>query len=95
MLGEQPDDDAHDVMDETHPACDPAHRPRELDRIAAQRIGRGGQAPSLLGVGHHRFEGVELTRKPAARQSGSRLKVVWLSGQYQRAMCVPRGVLRV
>ena len=30
----------------------------------------------------------------AARQSGSRLKVVWLSRQYQRAMCVPRGVLR-
>ena len=30
----------------------------------------------------------------AARQSGSRLKVVWLSGQYQRAICVPRGVLR-
>ena len=30
----------------------------------------------------------------AARQSGSRLKVVWLSGQYQRAMRVPRGVLR-
>ena len=51
-------------MDETHPACDPAHRPRELDRIAAQRIGRGGQAWGLLGVGHHRFEGVELTRKP-------------------------------
>ena len=63
-IGEQPDDDAQDVMDETHPACDPAHRPRELDRIAAQRIGRGGQAWGLLGVGHHRFEGVELTRKP-------------------------------
>ena len=30
----------------------------------------------------------------AARQSGSRLKVVWLSGQYQRAIFVPRGVLR-
>ena len=32
--------------------------------------------------------------KRAARQSGSRLKVVWLSRQYQRAICVPRGVLR-
>ena len=30
----------------------------------------------------------------AARQSGSRLNVVWLSGQYQRAMRVPGGVLR-
>ena len=30
----------------------------------------------------------------AARQSGSRLNVVWLSGQYQRAIRVPDGVLR-
>ena len=30
----------------------------------------------------------------AAKQSGSRLNVVWLSGQYQRAMRVPGGVLR-
>ena len=30
----------------------------------------------------------------AARQSGSRLNVVWLSGQYQRAIRVPGGVLR-
>ena len=30
----------------------------------------------------------------AARQSDSRLKVVWLWGQYQRAIRVPRGVLR-
>ena len=30
----------------------------------------------------------------AARQSGSRLKVVWLSGQYQRATRTPCGVLR-
>ena len=43
-LGEQADDDAQDVMDEAHPALDPAHRARELDRIAAQLIGRGGQA---------------------------------------------------
>ena len=51
-------------MDETHPALDPAHRPRELDRIAAQRIGRGGQARGLLGVGHHRLDLVQLARKP-------------------------------
>ena len=31
----------------------------------------------------------------AAKQSGSRLKVMWLSGQYQRAMRVPRGALGV
>jgi len=30
----------------------------------------------------------------AARQSGRRLNVVWLSGQYQRAIRVPGGVLR-
>ena len=34
-IGEQPDDDRQDVMDEAHPALDPAHRARELDRIAA------------------------------------------------------------
>ena len=56
-----------DVMDEAHPALDPAHRARELDRIAAQLIGRGGQARGLLGVGHHRFEGVELARQPCGQ----------------------------
>ena len=30
----------------------------------------------------------------AAKQSGSRLKVVWLSRQYQRAICVPAGLRR-
>ena len=30
----------------------------------------------------------------AARQSGSRLKVVWLCGQYQRAIKTPAGLLR-
>ena len=38
LFGEEPDDDRQDVMDETDPALDPAHRPRELDRIAAQII---------------------------------------------------------
>ena len=80
-------------MDETHPALDPAHRPREFDRVAAQLIGRR-QTRGLLGVGHHRFEGASSPGSRAARQSGSRLKVVWLSRQYQRAICVPRGVLR-
>ena len=66
-LGEQPDDDPQDVMDQTHPAPDPAHRPRELDRIAAQRIGRRGQARGPLGVGHHRFDLVQLARKPCGQ----------------------------
>ncbi len=43
LLGEQPHDDAKDVMDQTHPALHPAHRTRELDRIAAQRIARRGR----------------------------------------------------
>ena len=67
LLGEQPDDDAQDMMDEADPALDPAHRPRELDRVAAQLIGRGGQARGLLGVGHHRFELVQLARKPCGQ----------------------------
>ena len=32
--------------------------------------------------------------KPSGQAVGQQLKVVWLSGQYQRAMRVPRGVLR-
>ena len=35
VLGQQPDDDGQDVVDKKDPARDPAHRPRELDRIAA------------------------------------------------------------
>ena len=66
-IGEQADDDAQDVMDEAHPALDPAHRARELDRIAAQLIGRGGQARGVLGVRHHRFEGVEFTGQPCGQ----------------------------
>ena len=54
-------------MDHTHPALDPAHRPRELDRIAAKRIGCRGQARGLLGVGHHLFDLVELPRKPGGQ----------------------------
>ena len=67
LVGEQPDDDAQNVMDQTHPALDPAHRPRELDRIAAQRIARRGQAQGLLGVGHHLFDLVQLPRKPCGQ----------------------------
>ena len=70
LLGEQPNDDAKDVMDQTHPALDPAHRPRELDRIAAQRIARRSQARGLLGVGHYLFDLVELPRKPCGQTIG-------------------------
>ena len=54
-------------MDETHPARDPAHRPRKLHRIAPERIARRGQARSLLGVGHHLFDLVQLPRKPGGQ----------------------------
>ena len=57
-------------MDETDPALDPAHRPRELDRVAAQLVGRGGQTRGLLGMRHHRFEGVELARQPRGQTVG-------------------------
>ena len=67
LLRQQPDDDAKDVMDETHPARDPAHRPRKLHRIAPERIARRGQARSLLGVGHHLFDLVQLPRKPGGQ----------------------------
>ena len=63
-VGEQADDEGQNVMDQTHPALDPAHRPRQLDRIAAQRIARRGQARRLLGVGHHLFDLVQLPGKP-------------------------------
>ena len=69
-LGEQPHDDAKDVMDQTHPALHPAHRTRELDRIAAQRIARHGQARGPLGVDHHRFELVEGAGQPRRQTIG-------------------------
>ena len=82
-------------MDKTDPVLDPAHRPRKLDRVAAQLIGRGGQARGACSA--YATTASTVSSSPgsrAARQSGSRLKVVWLSGQYQRAMRVPRGLLR-
>ena len=95
-LGEEPDDDRQDVMDETHPALDPAHRPRELDRVAAQRIGCGGQARGLLGVGHHRLDVIELTRKPRGQtvrqqaEGGVAVATVPASD-----LCPARGLARV
>ena len=82
-------------MDQPHPALDPAYRAREPHRVAAQRIGRCAltlAAPSACATTASSVSSSPGNR--AARQSGSRLKVVWLSGQYQRAICVPRGVLR-
>ena len=83
-------------MDETDPALDPAHRPRELDRVAAQLIGRGGQTRGLLGVGHHRFDLVKLTRKPCGQtvrqqaEGGVALTTVPASD-----LCPARGLARV
>ena len=95
-FGEESDDDAQDVMDETNPALDPAHRPRELDRVAAQRIGRGGQTRGLLGMRHHRFDLVKLTRKPCGQtvrqqaEGGVAVATVPASN-----LCPARGLARV
>ena len=94
--GSSPMTIAQDVMDETHPALDPAHRPREFDRVAAQLIGRGGQTRGLLGVGHHRFEGVELARQPCGQtvrqqaEGGVAVATVPASN-----LCPARGLARV
>ena len=83
------------VVDGALRRLDPAHRPWELDRVAAQRIGRGGHTRGLLGVGHHRFEGIKLTGKASGQTVRQQAEGGgWLSRQYQRAICVPRGVLR-
>ena len=96
LFGQQPDDDTQDVMDETDPALDPAHRARELDRVAAKRIGHGGQALRLLGVGYHRLDLVELARKPRGQtvrqpaEGGVALTTVPASD-----LCPTRGLARV
>ena len=95
-FGEEPDDEAHDGMDETSPALDPAHRPWELDGVAVQRIGRGGHTRGLLGVGHHRFEGIELTGKASGQtvrqQAESGVAVATVPAS---ALRPARGVARV
>ena len=79
-------------MDELHPALDPAHRAREFDCIGAPFLGRGGQTRGVLGVRHHRFDLVQLARKPGGQtawqpaEGGVALEAV-------RAIRVPRGVL--
>ena len=69
-LGKQADDDRQDVMDQPDPALDPAHRSRELDRIAAQRIARRAAARGLLGVRHHLFDLIEGAREPCGQAIG-------------------------
>ena len=62
-----------------------------LDGCAALSV----SAQTKRGSGRHGvLQFGERARQPRPRQSGSRLKVVWLSGQYQRAIRVPVGVLR-
>ena len=96
VLGEQPDDDGQNVMDQTHPALDPAHRARELDRIAAQRIGRRAQARGLLGVRHHRFEGIEGARKPSGQTVGQQAEGGVTFGAVPASdACSARGLARV
>ena len=96
LLRQQADDDAQDVVDQAHPALDPAHRARELDRVGAQRIGRGAEARRLLGVGHHRFKGVELTGQPSGQavrqqtEGGVALRTVPASN-----VCPARSLARV
>ena len=84
------------TMDQTHPALDPAHRARELDRIAAQRIGRRAQARGLLGVRHHRFEGIEGARKPSGQTVGQQAEGGVTFGAVPASdACSARGLARV
>ena len=80
VFGEQPDDDAQDVMDETHPALDPAHRARELDRIAASSLAAAARLGASSAWATTCSTSSNSPGNRAARHSGSRLKVVWLSG---------------
>ena len=96
MLGQQSDDDAQDVMDKTHPASDPAHRARELDRIGAQPIGRRAQARGLLGGDDDRFDPIESTGQPSGQAVGQQAE----GGVALRAVpasdaCPARGLARV
>ena len=65
------------------------------NRIAAKLVGRRGQARGCSAWATTRSRVSSSPGSRAARHSGSGLKVVWLSGHYQRATLVSRGVLRV
>ena len=52
LLGEQADDDAQDVVNEPHPALNPAHRSGELDRVTDTR--RGAVCRMHAGLGRIR-----------------------------------------
>ena len=83
-------------MDQPDPALDPAHRSRELDRIAAQRIARRAAARGLLGVRHHLFDLIEGAREPCGQAIGQQAE----GGVALRAVpasdsCPARGLARV
>ena len=93
-VGKQSDDDHQDVMNPLHPAPHPSHRARKCDRIGAKRVRRCEKARARSACATTSSSSSNVPGSRAARKSGNRLNVVWLWGQYQRAMRVPRGVLR-
>ena len=105
VLGEQPDDDPQDVMDQPDPALDPAHRSRELDRVGAQRIARRAQARGLLGVRHqassrsernHLFDLIEGAREPCGQAIGQQAEGGVAFGAVPASdSCPARGLARV
>ena len=83
-------------MDKTDPALDPAHRSREFDRIAAQRIGRGGAARGLLGGDDDRFERIECPGQPRSQAVGQQAEGgVTLGAVPASDACPARGLARV
>ena len=93
-VGDQANDAGKHVMNETHSAADPTHGAGKLDGIAAQLVRSRLQAPRASAATTTASSASSVPGSRAARQSGRRLKVVWLSGQYQRATRVPGGVMR-
>ena len=63
-------------------------------RLRAKRVRRREKARGPLGPRHHLLELVEGSRQPDREKVRQQVNVVWLLGQYQRAMRTPRGVLR-
>ena len=73
-VGDQADDPRQGVIDQPHPAPDPAHGAGKLDRVAARLAARSATATTASSAS-------SVPGSRAARQSGSRLKVVWVCGQ--------------
>ena len=70
LSGDQADDPRQGVIDQPHPAPDPAHGAGKLDRVAAQLVRRRGQAGRALGNGHHRFQRIQRARQPGRQTVG-------------------------